>query len=495
MNKQEQMQKNLYDYLRIHAQSRGGRDFLIGRRRYTFGGALRCVNALMKLFAECGIGRGDLVAIRMTRTPESALLAVAIGAVGGVCVMTDCYDSVAGFLSSVHTQIAPRYSVTDEKGEWRLYLPGGGERAITFSEEDGGDAVALREGVLPDDPFMIIFTSGSTGKSKAVTLSHKNCIANPVDAMPLFEEDERDVAVSLLPLHHVFGFAVVACALFCGHSVVFPENIDPRSVLACIEEHHVSVIYSVPTLFIDLLADGIYRDYDISSLRLGLMAGGPFTAAQMLSIEDRLGLKLMPGYGMSECVGISTMRYRDSVEERAAGVGRLYPMAQVRIVLEDGTQAAVGTEGEICAKAPTMMLGYYGDEELTAEAIDDEGWLHTGDLGYMNNSGILHVSGRKKDLIIRNGNNLSAVGIEQKILNLPGVRDVCVVGVKDEREGEVPVAAIVLSKGVQLDMEQLKGTLLKNEQPVRVKIVDAVPLTSSAKHNKQAVRELFSGHD
>ena len=491
MNKTEQMNKNLYDYIRMHAQKAPQSAFLIGESSYTYGEALQRIQALMNMFAANGVKKGDLVAIRMTRTPECVLLTVALGAIGAVSVMTDCHNTVEEFLCSTNTLIRPAFTVTDEEGGWRLFKDGG-EEEISFS--DGADAAAaeeLRSHVLPDDPFMIIFTSGSTGKSKAVTLSHKNCIANPVDAMPLFEEDERDVAVSLLPLHHVFGFAVIACTVFCGHSVVFPREIDPRSVLSCIEKYHISVIYSVPTLFKDLLADGLHREYDISSLRLGLMAGGPFTEQQMLYIENELGLKLMPGYGMSECLGISTMRYRDSVEERAAGVGRLYPMAKVCIFDENDREVPLGQEGEICAKAPTMMLGYYGDEELTARVIDGNGWIHTGDLGYMDERGILHISGRKKDLIIRNGNNLSPVTIERKMLSLPNVNDVCVVGIKDEREGEVPAAAVVLAEGGTLSEADLASVLYKMEIPKKIKFVKAIPLTSSSKPDKPAVRLLM----
>ena len=492
MDKIQQMNKTLYDYIAMHAQSSADRAFLIGRSSYSFGEAFAVVRSLMKMFSENGVKKGDLVAVRMTRTPECVMLTVALGAVGAVNVMTDSHNTVEEFLDSTNTAIETAFTVTDETGAWRLSSSDGRHADIEFSAgPDGGVAEELRAKVLPDDPFMIIFTSGSTGKSKAVTLSHKNCLANPVDAMPLFEEDERDVAVSLLPLHHVFGFAVIACAIFSGHAVVFPENIDPVSVLSCIEKYRISVIYSVPTLFKDLLADGSHKKYDISSLRLGLMAGGPFTEKQMLYIENELGLKLMPGYGMSECLGISTMRYRDSVEERAAGVGRLYPSAKVCVFDENGAEVPACREGEICAKAPTVMLGYYGEPELTAQVIDADGWLHTGDLGYIDERGILHISGRKKDLIIRNGNNLSPVAIEHKMLLLPQIKDVCVVGVKDEREGEVPVAAVVLKDGCALEEGDLALVLLKNELPKQIKYMDAIPLTSSGKPDKVAVRALF----
>lgn len=208
------------------------------------------------------------------------------------------------------------------------------------------------------------------------------------------------------------------------------------------------------------------------------MAGAPFTAEQLRYIEGELGLQLMPGYGMSECVGVSTMNYGASVEERSTGVGKLYPMTEIKFT--DG--------GEICVRGATLMLGYYNDENATKQAIDEQGFLHTGDLGYIDEKGYLHINGRIKDIIIRNGNNLSAVEIERKIVSLEKVKDACVVGIPDKDDGEVPCALIVASECVD---DELLKVLTKIEKPKHVIYARLVPLTSSGKPDKQAVKNLF----
>ncbi|MGN0813788.1 MAG: class I adenylate-forming enzyme family protein [Candidatus Coproplasma sp.] len=485
----KQCSLTLYDYLKIHARENGEKLYFITESQsWTYARAYSVVNGLAEWFEDFGIKKGTLVALRATRSPQTVMLITALGALGALVALTDPHKCVKSFISESGVDMSPEYYVTDESGVWRVSC-GQSEKEIDSGcwqgERDNGSYCGDISAELPrakaDDPFIIIFTSGSTGKAKAVVLSHKNCIANPVDAMPLFKQNADDRAIALLPLNHVFGFAVAVCATFCGHDLMFPEKLDTDYVMSCIEKYNISVVYSVPSFFLGLLRDGAHKKYDLKSLRLGLMAGAPFTAEQLKYIEGELGLQLMPGYGMSECVGISTMNYGAGVEERSTGVGRIYPMTEIKIA--DG--------GEICVRGAMLMLGYYNDERATKEAIDREGWLHTGDLGYLDGNGFLHVKGRIKDIIIRNGNNLSSVAIEQKLINLPQIKDVCVVGVNDENEGEVPAALIVLNDGAVCGEDDIKKCLAKIEQPKYIKITDKIPLTSAGKYDKQKVKAEF----
>lgn len=504
--KRRQCGIHLFGYLLRHAEEDGGHLFAVrGERRIDYREALRVTESIASDFLSRGMKKGDLVALRATRSPDTALITLALCAAGAVVVTTDAHFPVRDYIADSGVDLTPDWWITNERaeggisadGDWELTRRGEEARPLgigTFPLSEK-EVLAAAECYDPEDPFMIIFTSGSTGKSKAVVLSHRAVIANPVDAMPLFEQDHSDVAISLLPLNHVFGFAVVACAVFCGQGVVFPVETDPDHALEAIAEHRVSIIYCVPTFFLGLLQEGKHRQYDISSLRLGLMAGGPFTEQQMRYIEGELGLQLMPGYGMSECVGVSTMSYNDPVSLRAAGVGRPYPMTEVFILGESDELLPAGEEGEICVRGMTMMSGYYHGEEETKAVFDGERRLHTGDLGYFDEDGILHVSGRKKDLIIRGGENLSAVKIEKALLSLEGVYLCSVVGVKDEKYGEVPCAAVVPKKGVSLTeeglAEGLKPLLSKHELPARILLTEALPLTSSGKPDKQKIKELF----
>lgn len=504
--KLEQCGKNLYDYLCIHAQKSEKSNFIITEEgAISYGKALKIVQSLATDYLNSGVKKGDLIAVRATRCADTALIIISLCAVGAVAVTCDAHFGVKEYIANSGVEIRPDFWITNEKakggisacGDWVLENNNGETKPldITAHGADGHSVNAASSKVSAEDLCMIIFTSGSTGKSKAVTLSHRAVIANPADAMPLFKENEKDVAISLLPLNHVFGFAVVTCAVFCGHSVVFPPETDVDTALEYIEKYKVSCIYSVPTFFLGLLSDGKHKNYDISSLRLGLMAGGPFTENQLRFIEGELGIELMPGYGMSECVGISTMSYGDSVKLRASGVGRPYPMTEVYILDEDGKELPPGETGEICVRGMTMMSGYYANEEETRAVYDELNRLHTGDLGYMDTDGILHVNGRKKDLIIRGGENISTVKIEKALLSADGVYQAVAVGVSHEKYGEVPCAAVILKKGTSVDEEQIKkslaGLLSKHEIPERIKIVTNFPLTSSGKPDKQQIKKLF----
>jgi len=505
-HKFEQCKINLYGYLRLHAEQSGTRLFAVNEKHtLTYAEALSKVDSIISNFFARGIKKGELVALRATRSLDVVLMVAALSAVGAVAVLTDAHFAVKQYIADSGVDIRPDWWLTNERGEggisadgdWELQKEGEAAQPFRLDEfpVDREKVTAAAKNYDSEDPFLLIFTSGSTGKSKAVMLSHRAVIANPVDAMPLFEEDEKDVAIAILPLNHVFGFAVVACAIYCGHAMVFPPQIDVDTALSYIEKYRVSILYAVPTFFLNLLSEGKHKQHEISSLRLGLMAGGPFTEQQMEFIENELGLRLMPGYGMSECVGVSTMRYRDPVSLRAAGVGRRYPMTQIEILDEEGRVLPVGSEGEICVRGMTMMSGYYHGEEETRAVFDEEGRLHSEDLGYIDADGILHISGRKKDIIIRGGENFSAVKIERALLTLKEVYQAVAVGVPDEKLGEVPCAAVILRKNCHTDEESLKkrlaSLLARNEVPVRILTVQAFPLTSSGKPDKNALKKYF----
>lgn len=499
-SKDKQCEETLYGYLCKHAGKRPGAPFLLTRQEtITYGKALRIVQSTSAFLSECGVGKGEIVALRATRNKDVALLSLSLCAIGAVVALTDAHFNVKEYIEDIGIALQPDWIISNERaggglaagGDWCLEDRSGRLFPLNLQERNRRAEAVLNA----DDPFLIIFTSGSTGKSKAVVLSHKNCVANPVDAMPLFQENARDRAVALLPLNHIFGYSVISCATFCGHGVVFPETTETEPVLQCIEKFRITCIYSVPTFFLDLLSRGRHKNYDISSLRLGLMAGGPFTAEQMRYIERELGLRLMPGYGMSECVGISTMAYRDDVEERAAGVGRPYPMTEVIILDENGKEKAVGEIGEICVKGKTLMLGYYGADGKIYHELDENGRLHTGDLGFFDEKGLLHIDGRIKDLIIRGGENISAGKIEKAILSLEGVYQAAAFGVKDARFGEIPCAAVIPADGVDLSEDAIRSALsnilCNHEIPSRVLILASLPLTSSGKIDKQKLKEMM----
>ncbi len=439
-----------------------------------------------------GVGEGDVVALRSSLCPDTVIRMIALDALGAQIMMTEIHSRAADLLSANGIR-GVAYILTDESGHLILENGSGGllgkvtaDRAemCTFDEHD------------ENAPFISVLTAGSTGHRKAVVLSRRAVMAQPADAAVLFDEDGNDIAAAVMPLNHVLGLATVMNALYCGHGLFFPSSVKGSHILECIERYRISLIYAVPTFFLSLLQNGMYKTRDISSLRLGMVAGGPCTEEQMMRIERELGICLVPSYGMSECMGATAMSFSDPIEERACGVGRVSPMAEIRITGEDGGRMPCGAIGEIYMRGGSLMLGYYGDGRATREVIDDDGWLHTGDLGHFDERGILFLDGRKKDIIIRGGENIAGIVIEYALLAVPGVYRACVVGVPDEIYGEVPAAMVVLDAGAALteeDMyEQLKSRLRKHEIPAFIAIADSLPLTTAGKTDKNAVKEILS---
>ena len=273
----------------------------------------------------------------------------------------------------------------------------------------------------------------------------------------------------MVPIHHVFGIGLVFAAVLTKYAIFVPASVRPDYILKSIIKYKVTLLNGVPSLYLAMARDPMAQY--VTSLRCGLIAGAPCSAEQVRFIEERLHVTIVPLYGMSECIGISCGSFKDGVENRCSTVGKVYSMNKVQIA----------DDGEILVQSPAMSRG----------AAQPDGWLHTGDLGYIDGQGYLHVDGRKKDIIIRNGNNLSAVAIEQKILKVQGVNDVCVVGIADEKEGEVPAALIVAHGDKSHIMDELNNVLVKIERPARILFAAAVPLTSSGKVEKVRVAHMF----
>lgn len=442
--------KTLYDYFCEFAELRGDDTFLFDESRtYTVIQAFGTAKHLARQLCERGIRRGDSVAVKADRTVETVLAFFALQFIGGVAVMRDPRDEIT------ENRIIADGSLTVD----------GQTRALGFTE-NASDIEPSNDGGAAT---IVIFTSGSTGARKAVKLSQYNFINNSLDTRDIGGYKSDDVNMLIVPVHHVFGLALVITAAVLNHGIFIPRFVKSEYLLDCIEKYGVTRLNGVPSMYLALAERAGERKL---RLRCGLIGGGPCSREQFVKIESALGLRLVPVYGMSECIGISCGSCDDGLEARAGSVGRVYSMNTVKIA----------DDGEVLVDGPAVACGY-----LDGDVRNIDGFVHTGDLGYVDADGFMHITGRKKDIIIRNGNNLSAVDIERKILSLDGVEDACVVGVPDEKCGEVPCALIV---GENVE-SRLDTVLTKIEMPARVIFTDSMPRTSSGKHDKQYVRSLF----
>jgi fatty-acyl-CoA synthase len=352
-----------------------------------------------------------------------------------------------------------------------------------------------------DDPINIQFTSGTTGAPKGATLTHHNILNNGYfigEAMKLTDADKLCIPV---PLYHCFGMVLgnLACTTH-GAAMVYPgEGFDPLSTLRTVSEERCTGLHGVPTMFIAQLEHPEFETFDLSSLRTGIMAGAPCPIEVMRRCMARMHLtEITIAYGMTETSPVSTQTTTDDpVERRTSTVGRVHPHVEVKIVDGDGRIVPRGTAGELCTRGYSVMSGYWGDAELTAQAIDAARWMHTGDLATLDAEGYVNIVGRIKDMVIRGGENIYPREIEEFLYRHPKIQDVQVFGIPDERFGEELCAWIKLRAGETMTEDDVRAfcrdQIAHYKVPRHIRFVDEFPMTVTGKMQKFIMRERMAG--
>ena len=362
---------------------------------------------------------------------------------------------------------------------------------------DDDEFLRLRRSVTCHDVVNMQYTSGTTGFPKGVMLTHYN-IANDGfltgEHMKFTQDDKLCVCV---PLFHCFG--VVLATMNClthGCTEVVVERFDPLVTLASVHKERCTALYGVPTMFIAELNHPMFDMFDLSCLRTGIMAGSLCPIELMRKVEEKMFLHVTSVYGLTESSpGMSQTRIDDPDEVRYTTVGRDYEFVDVKVLdPETNKEVPVGVQGEMCCKGFNVMKGYYKNPEATAEVIDENGYLHSGDLGVKDENGNYRITGRIKDMIIRGGENIYPREIEEFLYHLPGVRDVQVAGVPSKKYGEEVGAFIILDEGASLTEEEVRdwcrGKIARYKIPKYVFFVKEYPLTGSGKIQKFKLREL-----
>lgn len=362
------------------------------------------------------------------------------------------------------------------------------------------EELAAREASLqPQDPINIQYTSGTTAMPKGATLSHRNILLNAFYGGANQGLSAVDCICAPVPLYHCFGCVLASlCAVVHGCRVVFPsETFDAGATLKSIEETEATAIYGVPTMFIALFEHKDYPNRNLRSLRTGIMAGSPCPIALMKRVTSEMGATEMTvGYGQTEASPLLTQTtVDDPMELRVGTVGRPLPGIQVKIVdPETGAELGNSQAGEVCGFGHGVMLGYFREPARTAEAIDSDGWLHTGDLGLREPNGCYRITGRLKDLIIRGGENIYPREIEEYLYRHPAVEDVQIVGVPDLKYGEEVLAWIKLRTGHSVTPQEIqsycRAGLAHCKTPRYVQFVTSFPTTVTGKIQKFRIREI-----
>ncbi len=381
--------------------------------------------------------------------------------------------------------------VFTETGDW--------EELLAEADEVSEDELRERSGSLSaDEAINVQYTSGTTGFPKGATLSHHNILNNGFFVGELCGYTADDRVCIPVPFYHCFGMVMgnLGCTSH-GACMVVPEGgFEPEATLAAVAEERCTSLYGVPTMFIAELGLANFGDFDLASLRTGIMAGSPCPTEVMKQVVSDMHMEEVAiCYGMTETSPVSTQtRADDPLEKRVGSVGQVHPHVEVKVVDPDtGQTVQRGDTGELCTRGYSVMLGYWDDQERTAEAIDSARWMHTGDLATMDDEGFVNIVGRSKDMIIRGGENIYPREIEEFLHTSPEVSDVSVIGVPDERYGEEIMAWVILVEDSSADEDALRDfcreKIAHYKVPRHVKLVTELPMTVTGKVQKYKMRE------
>ena len=470
-----------------------------------------------------GIGKGDRVGIWAPNRAEWAVIQFATARIGAILVtINPAYrtSEVEYALNKVGCRLlvlAPRFKSSDyvamlrELGPQRLpmleHMVALGEEAFAgFLPWDALRAAPDRAGLAQadtmldrHDPINIQFTSGTTGFPKGATLTHRNILNNGFFSARTMGLGEQDRLCIPVPLYHCFGMVLGnLAAVTSGAAMVYPgEAFDPRLVLEAVSAEGCTGLHGVPTMFIGVLAELDAGDYDVSTLRTGIMAGSPCPVSVMRAVMERLNMtEVTIGYGMTETSPLTTQTARhDPLAERVETVGRVHPHAEAKVIGPDGETLPRGVQGEYCSRGYAVMPGYWDDPHKTAEAIDADGWMHSGDLATMDAQGYVRITGRIKDMIIRGGENIYPREIEEFLLTHPQVLDAQVFGVADEKFGEAVCAWIIPRPGETLAADAVRqycqGRIAHFKVPAHIRIVERFAMTVTGKAQKFEMRKIM----
>jgi fatty-acyl-CoA synthase len=507
--------------LRQTVERHGDREALVVRHqgyRATYCQLWEQVDRAARGLLARGVEKGDRVGIWSANRHEWVVTQLATARLGAILVSVNpAYRAAeleyalnkAGVSLLIHSHGFRKTDYLAILGEARPRCPGLRETIVIeegwgrlLADGDSVDAARLEaiEATLQfDEPINIQYTSGTTGFPKGATLSHHNILNNGYFIGRTLRYSEADRVCVPVPFYHCFGMVIgnLACITHGACVVVPAEAFEPLAVLEAVQAERCTSLYGVPTMFIAELEHPRCGEFDLSSLRTGVMAGAPCPIETLRQVMSRLHMEQVTiACGMTETSPVSTMtNVDDPLEKRVGTVGRVHAHTEVKVI-DPATGAVVprGVAGEQCTRGYSVMLGYWADEEATERAIDASGWMHTGDLAVMDDEGYVKIVGRIKDMIIRGGENISPREIEEFLIALPGVSEAYVIGVPSARYGEEVMAWVKLKDGAQATAESLaaacRGRLATYKIPRHWKFVDAFPMTVTGKIQKFRMREI-----
>ena len=535
----EYIEKTLGEVLREKARENPNNEFLIyadRNLRFTYAEFDKRVDNFAKGLLGMGLKKGDHVGIWATNVPDWNTVLFACARLGLVAITVNtaykiheleyvlkqsdmvCLCVIDGWRDSDYIAIvnelvpelktSQRGSINSEKFPLLKYVVYVGQQKhrgmYSFNEilllgqhSDDTEFRKVESSLNCHDAVNIQYTSGTTGFPKGVMLSHRNILNNGLGIGDNQRLSEKDIVCLPVPLFHCFGLVLGMMAILThGSTAAIIEWFDPLLVLATIQKEKCTAAYGVPTMFIAVLNHPMFKMFDLTSLRTGIMAGSPCPIETMRQVIGLMNMnEVTICYGLTESSPVMTQtHFDDSIEIKVETVGSALPGIEVTIRdPETGEECPGGVHGEFCCRGYNTMKGYYKMPEATAQCIDKDGWLHSGDLGVKNNDGNFMVTGRIKDMIIRGGENVYPKEIEDFLYTMPGIKDVQVVGITSKKYGEEVGAFIILQPDVSMSEEDVRdfcrGKISRFKIPKYVFFVESYPMTSSGKIQKYLLRE------
>jgi fatty-acyl-CoA synthase len=516
---QETIGANLERTVAAHPDGEAMVEFATGRR-WTYSEFDDAVNAVARGLLGRGIAVGDRVGIWSPNCAEWTLLQYATAKVGAILVnINPAYrthelsyvlnqSGVRMLVSATEFKSSDyREMVADVRSEASVLedvsFIGTDDWPALIADGNGQPADALAErmaGLAPTDPINIQYTSGTTGFPKGATLSHLNILNNGYFTTELINFTAADRLCIPVPFYHCFAMVMgnLGCTSHGATMVIPAPGFDPGTTLRAVEAEQCTGVYGVPTMFIAMQNHPDFASFDLTSLRTGLMAGSPCPVEVMKRcVSDMHMAEVGIAYGMTETSPVSTQtRVDDDLERRTATIGRVHPHVEIKVVdAATGDTVPRRTPGEFCTRGYSVMVGYWDQPDKTEEAIDGDGWMHTGDLAVMRDDGYCSIVGRIKDMVIRGGENVYPREIEEFLYTHPDIQDVQVIGVPDDKYGEEICAWIRMRTGATapLDVDAVRafcdGRLAHYKIPRYVMIVDEFPMTVTGKIRKVEMRE------
>ncbi|PQE01672.1 long-chain fatty acid--CoA ligase [Mycobacterium sp. EPG1] len=499
---------NLADIVRGHARHRPGAPALIvGDRVITYAELDDRSNRAAQAFSQAGVGFGDRVAFVERNGAEYFDVAFGLAKLGAVTVPVNwrltapeirhVLTDAAVSMVVVGQEFADRVHDIEQDIDAGIVVVGNHDRWPDFAEFVG-QAPAVDPGVVtgPDDLVFLMYTSGTTGAPKGVMLSNTNFVCKTAGVAGPWKFDAGAVSLAVMPLFHMAGFGWALAGLWQGAATVVLRDVDYAAILDAIGRHRVTNMLVVPAVIQSLLGTPGLDDMDFSGLRIVVYGASPITDDVLVRGMDRFGGVFAQVYGMTESTGSITQLDGDEhLPTLLRSCGKPYPWVQIRIVDASGADVAPGTVGEVWTRSPQNMLGYWNNPDATAATLTADGWLKTGDAGYLDAAGYLYLHDRIKDMIVSGAENVYPAEVENVLMTHPGVADVAVIGVPDARWGEAVKAIVVRARDATLTEAELiayaRHRLAGFKLPKSVDFVGALPRNPSGKLLKRALREPY----